>query len=470
MNCISAADATIDCDSNLVYNNSIPGSSGATSNFMYGYINSGTPVVEKVFYNSFYNLTVGGSGTSASSLVVGIRSNAAATSVKEFVGNQIYGFVGVSGSGTTGGVYGIYTSLSASAIIYSNKTFNITNNGSIGVAGGIWASSGSGIQITGNLISDIKAPNSTGANAVIGINITSTTASSSIAVNDNSIYLNASGGSTFGSSGVSVTASATATTAALEMKNNSIINLSTPGSTSGFTVAYRRSTTSLANYAITSDSNNFYAGNPIAGNRLIFFDGTNSDATLAAYQLRVAPRDANSTSEQYKTLNLAINLEACNEIDTITVEIRSIIPPYNVIDSAVGLGGLGLKQVITLNNITDGVSYYIVVKHRNSIETWSKSGGEIFTAGIVTYDFTSAASQAFGNNMVNVAGEWSFYTGDVNQDGIVDGADAALIDNDAFNFVTGYVATDLNCDDVVDGTDAAFADNNTFNFVGVIRP
>ncbi len=94
----------------------------------------------------------------------------------------------------------------------------------------------------------------------------------------------------------------------------------------------------------------------------------------------------------------------------------------------------------------------------------------MFTGGALSYDFTSSQTQAFGGNMVNVGGEWSFYTGDVNQDGIVDGADAALIDNDAFNFVTGYVATDLNCDDVVDGSDAAFADNNVFNFVQVIRP
>ena len=72
--------------------------------------------------------------------------------------------------------------------------------------------------------------------------------------------------------------------------------------------------------------------------------------------------------------------------------------------------------------------------------------------------------------MVNVGGEWSFYTGDVDQDVIVDITDNALIDNDAFNLVTGYVNTDLNCDMIVDITGAAFADNNTFNFVAVVRP
>jgi len=58
----------------------------------------------------------------------------------------------------------------------------------------------------------------------------------------------------------------------------------------------------------------------------------------------------------------------------------------------------------------------------------------------------------------------------VNQDGIIDGSDGALVDNDAFNFVTGYVATDLNGDGIVDGSDYLIADNNSSLFIGVIRP
>jgi hypothetical protein len=45
-----------------------------------------------------------------------------------------------------------------------------------------------------------------------------------------------------------------------------------------------------------------------------------------------------------------------------------------------------------------------------------------------------------------------------------------LIDNDAYNFVSGYVITDLNCDGTVDGSDAVFADNNAFAFIGIVRP
>ncbi|MBK8982732.1 MAG: hypothetical protein IPM38_10540 [Ignavibacteria bacterium] len=88
------------------------------------------------------------------------------------------------------------------------------------------------------------------------------------------------------------------------MRNNIIINLSDPGSTSGVTTAYRRSTTSLANFSALSDKNNFYAGTPSA-NRLIFFDGSNSDQMLSDYQTRVSPRESNSRSVTVDFVNAA---------------------------------------------------------------------------------------------------------------------------------------------------------------------
>ncbi|MBK9405716.1 MAG: hypothetical protein WBQ38_07595 [Ignavibacteria bacterium] len=526
MNCIQTGTASLECDSNLVYNNSIPNSSGTSSSFIYGYINSSSSVREIVYGNTIYNLTVGGFNTSASSLVAGIRSNAASTSIKEYYGNQIYGLSGVSGSVTTGGVYGLYSSLSASTKIHENKIYDITNTGSTGTAGGCWVSSGSGIEIYNNFISEIKTPLSTNSNAVTGINLTSTTASSTIKVYYNSVYLSATGGATFGSSGISVTANATATTAALDMRNNIFINISTPGSTSGNTVAYRRSLANLANFSSSSDYNNFYAGSP-SGNTLIFFDGTNGDQTLPQYQVRVSPRESNSKSVPvtfqntvngdlhliggsigdinllgspvsgystdfdgnlrnasfpYKgadestaftlpTLNLTVNLEACSPMqDTVTVSIRNTINPFTIVESHKAyLSGTG-SAAVSFANAVNGTSYYIVVNHRNSIATWSKSGGEIFTAGLLNYNFTTAAAQAYGNNMVLVSGKYSFYTGDVNQDEIVDAGDLSIIDNDAVAGLSGYNNSDLNCDSFVDATDLSYCDNNATIGVSVSKP
>lgn len=525
MYCIQASTSSVECDSNMIYNNSMPNSSGSSASNIYGYYNSSSPVSEKIFDNEIYNLTVGGSNTSSSALVAGIRSNANNITVKEIYGNHIYGLSSVSGSGSTGGIYGVYTSLSTSAKIYSNKIHDITNNAATSVAGGIRITSGNGIDIFNNFISDIKAPNSTVNNGVIGINITSTTSNTSFGVYYNTVYLNASGGSTFGSSAISVTASATATSGALTMTDNIFINLSTPGSTSGYTTAFRRSSTNLGNLSY-SDYNNFYCGTPSA-NTLIYFDGTNTDQTLAEYQTTVSPNDANSKSvgvnfadaangdlhltgasigdvnlagipvsgidtdidgttrsatTPYKgadestpfafpTLNLTLNLEACSPMqDTVSVLIRNTTAPYTIIDSLTGYLNPTGEVSILYPNAVNGVSYYIVVRHRNSIETWSKSGGEMFAGDVLNYDFTTSASQAYDNNQVLVSGEYSIYTGDVNQDGLVDLTDLVLISNDGSNFVTGYVATDLNCNGIVDLTDLLLANNNSSLFVSVMRP
>ncbi|MEO8211524.1 MAG: dockerin type I domain-containing protein, partial [bacterium] len=66
--------------------------------------------------------------------------------------------------------------------------------------------------------------------------------------------------------------------------------------------------------------------------------------------------------------------------------------------------------------------------------------------------------------------KFAIYSGDVNQDGVIDGSDAAIIDNDAYNFITGYVESDVNGDGIVDGSDAIIVDNNIRRFVSVIRP
>ncbi len=527
MNCIQVSNAAIECDSNDVYNNSITSSSGATASTVYGYINSGSPTNENIHDNSIYNLSIGGSGTSASNLVVGIRTNSAAGTTKFIYGNSISGLSTIGGTSTTGGAYGIYSTTGSTVTIHSNKINDITNTGATGTAAGCWVSSGVSVLIYNNFIANIKAPNSSNANAVIGINSTSTATLSTLRFYFNTIYLNASSSATsFGSSGISVAGSTVSTTASLDLKSNIVVNLSAPGSLSGQTVAYRRSNVNLANYVSDANYNLYYAGTP-ATNRLIYADGVNGDQTIDLYKTRMAPRETNSNSVTvnfanaangdlhiagasigsldllgmpagniladidldirndnypYKgadessaitipTLNLTLNLEAISPVqDTVTVLLRNATNPYSVIGTSKGYlsptGTVSLKYA----KAADGVNYYIVVTHRNSVETWSKAGGETFSSGVLNYDFTTAASQAYGSNQKLVGSEYSVYTGDVNNDGIVDAADASLIDNDAAAFVTGYVDTDLNYDNTVDGTDAVYADNNVFNYVGLVRP
>ncbi|MBK9331788.1 MAG: hypothetical protein IPM96_05105 [Ignavibacteria bacterium] len=203
---------------------------------------------------------------------------------------------------------------------------------------------------------------------------------------------------------------------------------------------------------------------PIAG----ITEDIDGDTRSAGFPYKGADE---STAFNLKTLNLTVNLEACSPVqDTVVVSLRSSTAPYGLIEmTKVYLSNTGTAAV-SFAKAVDGINYYVVVNHRNSIETWSKNGGEVFAAGVLNYDFTSASSQAYGNNMVIVGIEWSNYTGDVNQEGVVDVGDLSLIDNDANIFATGYVNTDLNCDNVVDLADASFADNNATNFVSVSKP
>ena len=155
--------------------------------------------------------------------------------------------------------------------------------------------------------------------------------------------------------------------------------------------------------------------------------------------------------------------------DTITVELRSSVYPYNLVESVKGLGGQSIARVITFSTPINGIPYYIVVKHRNSIQTWSKTTNT-FSSNALSYNFTTANTQAFGNNLINVGGAWSTYGGDVNQDGTVDLSDINLVFNAAGSFLTGYVVTDLTGDNLVDLSDMTVAFNNAGAFVSAVTP
>ncbi|MBK8983406.1 MAG: hypothetical protein IPM38_14060 [Ignavibacteria bacterium] len=162
--------------------------------------------------------------------------------------------------------------------------------------------------------------------------------------------------------------------------------------------------------------------------------------------------------------------------DTVNVNLREQTPPYNIVDNATAYVNSSGNGVFNFTNASANTCYYYEVIHRNHIRTFSHSTCEEFTANTTSYDFSSASSQALGNNLVFVSadnvgpGGWATYTSDVNQDDVVDLTDCSDIDNDAFNFLSGYVVTDVNGDEVVDLTDLSFCDNNAANFVSAITP
>lgn len=157
--------------------------------------------------------------------------------------------------------------------------------------------------------------------------------------------------------------------------------------------------------------------------------------------------------------------------DTVKAYLHQATSPNIIVDSAsTVIDSLTLKGYCFFNNAVTGL-YYIRVKHRNGLETWSKPGGQTLTRGEVSvYDFTSSASQAYGGNLIQKGSAYCVYSGDVNQDGTIDGSDNGTIDNDVNLFATGYIVTDLNGDLTVDGSDLLISDNNSSNFISVIAP
>ena len=187
------------------------------------------------------------------------------------------------------------------------------------------------------------------------------------------------------------------------------------------------------------------------------------------------------TGRSVESLNLTALIEGFYDgsnmvSDTVTVELRSTSPGYTLVDQTkVVLNTSGNNAAVNFFTATDATNYYIVVKHRNSIETWS-ANPQSFSGGTLSYDFTSSSGQAYGSNMIQKNTKWCIFGGDMTsstpgvKDGLVDGSDLAAVDNDNTNFVTGYVDTDLTGEQIVDGSDLAIVDNNNTAFVGKIVP
>ncbi len=172
-----------------------------------------------------------------------------------------------------------------------------------------------------------------------------------------------------------------------------------------------------------------------------------------------------------------IPVTACDSID---VELRDMNSPYGVAYSLRTL----LNQDGTATCVFPPVSgsYYIAVKNRTSVQTWSASP-VLFGASPVSYNFTTSESQAYGAGGFPTAmkevvpGVWAFYSGDIVPDENVDLLDLGLQETDISDFAFGYeylntnvnypgvIATDINGDGNVDLLDSPILENNISNFI-----
>ena len=164
-----------------------------------------------------------------------------------------------------------------------------------------------------------------------------------------------------------------------------------------------------------------------------------------------------------------------NETDTIEVDLwspNSLSKSVSDYNNKVVLKTDGTVK-ITYPPDLYGRSFYIAIKHRNSIQTWSSQ--PIYFSGNMTYDFTNSSLSAYSNGNYSPqkllgSGKYGIYAGDVNQDGIINSLDLQMVQNGAASFETGYNTNDCTGDGKTDLLDLQVVENNSRNFIYFSRP
>lgn len=365
--------------SNNTFSN-ITGGSSAVTVMSIGYSNAAT--TNNVSNNTITNITGAGG-------IVAIGSNQGA---QVFSNNTIYNLVNTGGGNVTGITI---TGTGATQSVSKNKIANLEAGGAAGTTYGISISSGTTLNVTNNLIGDLRTPQANTSNSLIGINITGGT---TVNVHYNTVYLNGtSSASPFGSSAISV---ATGTT--VDMQNN-IFNNNSTSAGAGLSVAYRRSGVALTNYASTSNRNDFVA--PV-----IFNDGTNTDATIGAYQTRVTPRDANSISQAPNYLSTAgsnanflhINTAVASALESAGANVAGITTDFdgNIRQGNAGYVGTGTAPDIGADE------FELAITNCSTV-----SGGTISPAsGTICAGLTKSMTVTGATNVTGISYQWKSST------------------------------------------------------------
>lgn len=163
-------------------------------------------------------------------------------------------------------------------------------------------------------------------------------------------------------------------------------------------------------------------------------------------------------------------------VDTVSVLLADASNPNLVIYQAHGLPFTKDGLVSFTIPASFSSSYYLILNYKNAIETWS-SDGVLFNESNIQYDFTQAASSAYGDNLLLIPNTsvYAIYSGDFtssteNKDGYVDGFDYGTVFTLAQDYQYGYLSSDLTGDGFVDGFDNAVVFSNSSNYIGVMSP
>ncbi len=208
--------------------------------------------------------------------------------------------------------------------------------------------------------------------------------------------------------------------------------------------------------------------------------------TAVTFALALMLAFAGGTSAQLVIPECRIEIKAAFQgfFDPDSKTLSKDIKAEVILRDAISPDLIHARKTVTFdrNTMTASVTFsrlylseaYISIKSKNSIETFSKEPVVLDHIVLNSYDFTSGKSQAYGSNMYeNDFGGPKFatiYVGDVDTDGIVDGTDYGMVENDALNYATGDLPTDLTGDEFVDGTDMLIVEQNSSEYIQAMVP
>ena len=195
---------------------------------------------------------------------------------------------------------------------------------------------------------------------------------------------------------------------------------------------------------------------------------TNTCSSIVNLRLNVQGYyDADAHAMRAVMANQGIG-SSTTDVDDVTVELRDSSTSALVASVTARLYSDGTATA-TFGTAPSG-SFYIAVKHRNAIQTWSATAQTV-GATPLTYDFTTAANKAYGDNMIQLeSGVYGFYSGDLNQDGFIESGDFPSLYNDNNAGLEGYYSTDLNGDGFVESGDYPILFNNSNSGIEFSRP
>jgi endonuclease/exonuclease/phosphatase family metal-dependent hydrolase len=165
------------------------------------------------------------------------------------------------------------------------------------------------------------------------------------------------------------------------------------------------------------------------------------------------------------TMKSNLNIGQANISDTITLQLADPSGNHPVLYQNKSLLLTDGTAVFNFPPGLSGNSYYFIIRHRNTLESWS-AAPILINSGSFSYQFNDSQSKIHGNNQRNLNdGNFGLYSGDTNQDGVINFSDLNDVVQLTGTQSNGYIPQDLNGDGNVESTDYSIIENNLYRIV-----